>query len=103
MATLDDLFFGSARVHLASVPGDVVRFRAEEWEADMSDAALATTLARSRRIAAEPGGPADVAVPCIPAREIVLREGVAAASSDVSDWPEALRGPLLKVPAPKPP
>ena len=76
LRTADDLFFGSCPVHLQAVPGETVNFVAGEWAVDMGEPALAVTLARKSRQAAVPGGPADVVVPCIPARELVCTTGL---------------------------
>jgi len=46
----DELYFGSCRVHLAPVPGEVVPFNAGRYAVDFSDEALQRTLARSRRM-----------------------------------------------------
>jgi len=94
---LDDLFFGSSRVALRAVPGDAFCFDRDEWAVDMTASALAKTRARSKRLAVKDGGAADVVVPCIPAREIIIST-TEPSQKDVSAWPEELQHPLLKVP-----
>lgn len=109
----DDLYFGSRRVCLVPVEGEVIAYDHKSYGIDWSTKALVTTLSRGKLQSSEPDGANDIVVPCIPAREI---SRLAAASTvpstttttgddtcasaeknPIATWPQLLRRPLLKV------
>ena len=92
----DELYFGSLKVHLAQVPGTAMRYEHADWSTLGSKESIAEVLSRTER----QGKNADIIVPAIPALDIGIAPGDAAAqtrSADVSTWPAFMQSPLLKV------
>eukprot|EP00927_Polykrikos_kofoidii_P009836 TRINITY_DN14122_c0_g1_i1.p1 TRINITY_DN14122_c0_g1~~TRINITY_DN14122_c0_g1_i1.p1 ORF type:complete len:601 (-),score=91.54 TRINITY_DN14122_c0_g1_i1:306-2024(-) len=90
----DEVFFGSVPVFLVPVPGKAVRYVHQSYRPGDDEASLKQTLARKDPIA-HPQGGLPVVVPGMPRLDMVCDEEPCA---DVSDWPEQLRAPLIKVP-----
>ena len=92
----DEIFYGSIPVYLKSVPGKIIAYIHSHYSPDTvrdNNNMPTNTLSRKDEIPHSDGGP-PIVVPCMPCLDLVGSEE----STDLSEWPELLRSPLIKVP-----
>lgn len=90
----DALYFGSVRVHLQHVAGEVVPFRASEWIED--DKTIELVFARGTLRSSRDNRHVNVVEPAIPALDITANPAVRDSEKVCSLLPALLRVPLKK-------
>ena len=91
----DEIFYGSIPVYLKSVPGKTIAYIHSHYSPDSvrdNNDMPTNTLLRKDEIPHSDCGP-PIVVPCMPCLDVVASEE----STDLRDWPELLRSPLIKV------
>lgn len=100
--TVDELYYGSTRVHLRHVPGRSVAYIHDAFVQAEGETAVALHTSRKTPFFLEDGEQQAV-VPNLPAPDWILREGDSsthkeANAAHLKRWPEFLQMPAIKIP-----
>ena len=91
----DEIFYGSVPVALAVAPGHCEVYDHGTASLAKSEAEIAVSLARAKKLTA--GDVQNAVVPCMPCVDI-RQPSPADTNVERAAWPELLRQPLIKVP-----